>query len=106
MTEDTQGAGGKRQSVGLNRRSLIKAGAGAATGLGLFGPSALPLISPRSVAAQGDALTFWQFYAPGGRVQTQTTWFEEMAASWNEQNEQQVELVYVPNADYMDGTKL
>src|SRR3954452_9066370 len=106
MTEDTQGAGGKRQSVGLNRRSLIKAGAGAATGLGLFGPSALPVISPRSTAAQGDALKFWQFYAPGGLVKTQTTWFEEMAASWNKQNDQQVELVYVPNADYMDGTKL
>ena len=53
--------------AGLNRRSLIKAGAGAAGGLGLFGPSALPLISRRSAAAQGDALTFWQFYAPGGQ---------------------------------------
>jgi multiple sugar transport system substrate-binding protein len=108
MTEDTPSVGRQRQSVRLNRRSLIKAGAGAAAAgsMGLFGPSPLPLISPRSAAAQGDALTFWQFYAPGGLVKTQTTWFDEMAASWNEQNEQQVELVYVPNADYMDGTKL
>ena len=44
--------------AGLNRRSLIKAGAGVAGGLGLFGPSALPLISPRSAAAQGDTLKF------------------------------------------------
>src|SRR5215204_6736636 len=106
MTVDPQSGGRKRQSVGLNRRSLIKASAGAAGGLGLFGPSALPLISRRSAAAQGDALTFWQFYAPGGRVETQTTWFEETVAGWNAQNERQVELVYVPNSDYMDGTKL
>ena len=106
MTEDTQGAGGKRQSVGLNRRSLIKAGAGAAGGLGLFGPSALPLISPRSAAAQGETLKFWQFYAPGGQVPEQSKWFEDTVAGWNSQNERQVELVYVPNADYMDGTKL
>jgi multiple sugar transport system substrate-binding protein len=101
---DTRVRGGR--PAGLNRRSLIKAGAGAAGGLGLFGPSALPLISPRSAAAQGDALTFWQFYAPGGRVVAQNDWFEETVAGWNEQNERQVELVYVPNADYMDGTKL
>ncbi len=84
-----------RQSrpAGLNRRSLIKAGAAAAGGLGLFGPSALPLISRRSAAAQGDALTFWQFYAPGGRVETQNAWFEETVAGWNAQNERQVELV-------------
>src|SRR5215210_6765482 len=106
MTADTQAAGRQRQLVGLNRRSLIKAGAGAAGGLGLFGPSALPLINRRSAAAQGDALTFWQFYAPGGRVETQTTWFEDCVAGWNAQNERQLELVYVPNSDYMDGTKL
>jgi len=106
MTADPQPVGRQHRSVGLNRRSLIKAGAGAATGLGLFGPCALPLISPRSAAAQGDALTFWQFYAPGGRVETQTTWFEDCVAGWNAQNERQVELVYVPNSDYMDGTKL
>jgi hypothetical protein len=69
MTEDTPSVGRQRQSVRLNRRSLIKAGAGAAAAgsMGLFGPSPLPLISPRSAAAQGDALTFWQFYAPGGQ---------------------------------------
>ncbi|MGH2614040.1 MAG: ABC transporter substrate-binding protein [Thermomicrobiales bacterium] len=97
---------GKSQSTGLSRRSLLKAGAGATSGLGLFGPCALPLISPRATAAQGDALTFWQFYAPGGTVATQATWFEECVAGWNAENERQVELVYVPNSDYMDGTKL
>ena len=97
---------GQSRLAGLNRRSLIKAGAGAAGGLGLFGPSALPLINRRSAAAQGDALTFWQFYAPGGRVATQNDWFEETVAGWNAQNERKIELVFVPNTDYMDGTKL
>ena len=117
MTADSQTSGPARprsdaasasqsQPAGLNRRSLIKAGAAAAGGLGLFGPSALPLIGPRSAAAQGDTLKFWQFYAPGGQVATQTTWFEDCVAGWNAQNDRQVELVYVPNTDYMDGTKL
>ena len=93
--------------AGLNRRSLIKAGAGAAGGLGLFGPSALPLISRRSAAAQGDALKFWQFYAPGGQVAEPGHVVRgHCVAGWNAQNDQQVELVYVPNSDYMDGTKL
>ncbi len=95
------------RAPGLSRRTLLKSGAGAAAGsMGLFGPSALPLIGRRSAVAQGDALTFWQFYAPGGSVATQTTWFEECVAGWNAQNDRQVELVYVPNSDYMDGTKL
>ncbi len=95
-----------RPKAEWSRRSLIKAGAGIAGGMGLFGASALPLISPRSAAAQGDTLKFWQFYAPGGQVATQTKWFEDCIAGWNAANDKQVELVYVPNTDYMDGTKL
>src|SRR3954447_10020048 len=88
---------------GLSRRSLIKVGAGAAGGLGLFGPSALPIVGRRSAAAQGDTLKFWQFYAPGGRVESQETWFQDCVDGWNAQSERKVELVYVPNSDYMDG---
>ena len=29
-----------------------------------------------------------------------------MVADWNDSHDQQVELVYVPNNDYMDGTRL
>ena len=93
------------RSNNLSRRSLLKAGA-AAGGMGLFGPSALPLIGRRSARAQDAPLTFWQFYAPGGQVASQTTWVEDCVAGWTEQNDRQVELVYVPNNDYMDGTKL
>ncbi len=90
------------------RRSLLKAGVGAAAagGMGLFGPSALPLIGRRSASAQGDTLKFWQFYAPDGTVGTQSAWFEECVNGWNQENEKKIELVYVPNSDYMDGTRL
>ena len=33
-------------------------------------------------------------------------WFTDMVKSWNDQNDVKIELDYVPNADYMDGTKL
>ena len=91
----------------LSRRTLVKAAAGAAAGgIGVFGPSALPLIRRGSAAAQSDKLSFWQFYAPGGTVATQAQWFEDCVNGWNAQNDRQVELIYVPNGDYMDGTKL
>src|SRR5699024_6129044 len=48
----------------------------------------------------------WQFYGPGGEVESQSKWFEDMVDSWNDQNDVQIELVYVPNADYVNGSKL
>jgi len=91
----------------FNRRQVVKTAgaASAAAAGGLFGPGPLPIIRRRA-AAQAEPLQFWQFYAPGGQVGTQVTWFEEMVASWNEQNEQQVELVYIPSQEYIDGTRL
>jgi len=94
-------------SRSISRRSLLHTSAGVAAGtMGLFGPSALPLIGSRSASAQNDTLKFWQFYAPGGAVASQNDWFEDCVNGWNEQNEKQIELVYVPNGDYMDGTRL
>ena len=80
-----------------NRRKLLGvAAAGAAL-------SAFPYIG-RSRAAQ--TLKFWQFYAPGGGVATQAKWFEDTVKGWNDSHDVKVELVYVPNNAYMDGTKL
>jgi multiple sugar transport system substrate-binding protein len=91
-----------------SRRGILRAGAGLTAGAaaGRFGPSALPLIGWRGAAAQGKTLSFWQFYAPGGTVATQTKWFEDTVKAWNDQNETKVELVYVPVQDYLGGTKL
>jgi multiple sugar transport system substrate-binding protein len=90
---DTQSA----ERSGPSRRSVLAAGA-AVTAL-----SGFPYIS-RARAAQ--TLKFWQFYAPGGGVATQSKWFEDIAKDWNASHDVKVELVYVPNNAYMDGTKL
>ena len=82
---------------GPSRRSVLAAGAAAAA------LSGFPYIS-RGRAAQ--TLKFWQFYAPGGGVATQAKWFEDVVKAWNDTHDVKVELVYVPNNAYMDGTKL
>jgi len=84
---------------GVNRRSVLKTTVAAgATAL------AMPYFYSRTAAQ--DPLKFWQFYAPGGDVATQSSWFEDMVASWNEQNEVQIELEYIPSSDYIGGSKL
>ena len=82
---------------GLNRRQVLAAGV---TGAAIIG---FPYVS-RGLAAQ--TLKFWQFYAPGGGVPSQDKWYEDVVKDWNASHEVKVELVYVPNNAYMDGTKL
>ena len=82
---------------GPSRRTILAGGVAAAA------ISGFPYVS-RGFAAQ--TLKFWQFYAPGGGVATQDKWFEDVVKGWNDSHEVKVELVYVPNNAYMDGTKL
>src|SRR5579872_7573790 len=96
MTNQTK-AGASIRRLGPSRRTVRVGAAAGATTLGF------PYIS-RSYAA--ESLKFWQFYAPGGGVATQSKWFEDMVKSWNDSHDVKVELVYVPNNAYMDGTKL
>lgn len=82
-----------------SRRRVLQAGAAAA------GALATPaFFSRRSKAA--TTLSFWQFYSPGGQVKTQDEWFQNTVKAWNDQNETKIELTYVPNADYVSGSKL
>jgi len=81
------------------RRSVLAGGAALIGGAALSAPYV-------SRAYAAETLKFWQFYAPGGTVGSQVTWFEQMVKSWNDQNEVKVELVYVPNNEYMNGSKL
>ena len=82
--------------AGWSRRSILKGGAA--------GLATLPFIG--QAFGQDNVLNFWQFYAPGGDVKTQVDWFIKMADDWNAQNETKVQLDYVVNNDYMNGTKL
>jgi multiple sugar transport system substrate-binding protein len=90
----------------FNRRRLLTGGASLAAA-GTFGGIAMPFVnSGVARAADAEPLHFWQFYAPGGDVKTQVDWFTKMADDWNAQSEVKVQLDYVPNNDYMNGTKL
>ena len=82
---------------GPNRREVLATGVAAAAFTGF------PYVS-RGYAAQ--TLKFWQFYAPGGGVPSQEKWYEDVVKDWNNSHDVKVELVYVPNNAYMDGTKL
>ncbi len=98
---------------GITRRRFIQISGGSATALvaAACAPAAPVVPTEAPAAAQPTAspaatLKFWQFYAPGGGVKSQSTWFETMVKSWNDSHDVKVELVYVPNNEYMDGTKL
>ncbi|MBV8377924.1 MAG: extracellular solute-binding protein, partial [Verrucomicrobia bacterium] len=56
--------------------------------------------------AATKTLSFWQFYAPNGTSNLQGKWFIDCVAGWNARHDVKVELQYVPNNDYMNGTKL
>jgi multiple sugar transport system substrate-binding protein len=97
MLDESKSAARKPVRLRPSRRAILRGGL-AATAI-----SGVPYIS-RGYAAQ--TLKFWQFYAPGGGVATQDKWYEDVVKSWNDTHEVKVELVYVPNNAYMDGTKL
>lgn len=87
---------------GPSRRTVLAAG-GAALASGAI--SGFPFVN-KAAHAQETPLTFWQFYAPGGPVPSQVEWFEKTIADWNESHEQKIQLEYVPNKDYINGTRL
>ncbi len=67
------------------------------------------LLSPFNIyvkAATPKSISFWQFYGPGGGSKMQDQWFQDMVKSWNSSHDVKVELLYVPNQEYMNGSKL
>ena len=67
------------------------------------------LFSPFNIyvkAATPKSISFWQFYGPGGGSKMQDQWFQDMVKSWNSSHDVKVELLYVPNQEYMNGSKL
>ncbi len=81
------------------RRRLLSHGAN------LAGAAVLASM-PRVVRADAGPLKFWQFYAPGGTVPSQAKWFENMVKAWNDTHDVKVQLEYIPNGEYMNGSKL
>ncbi len=89
-------------SAAAPTRRQVLAGGAAIGGAALVG--GFPAIIKARAAEK--ALSFWQFYAPGGAVPSQSAWFETMVKAWNDTHDIKVQLQYVPNGDYMNGTKL
>jgi multiple sugar transport system substrate-binding protein len=99
--QDARGEG-IRPDKKITRRELLKTGGKLAVVT-----AASSALSPwlfQARAAGPETLTFWQFYAPGGPVATQSKWFADMANAWNAEHEPKVELKYI--ADYINGSKL
>ncbi|MEO8882457.1 MAG: sugar ABC transporter substrate-binding protein [Devosia sp.] len=93
--------------AGWSRRSILQGGATFAAAGAVGGITGFPFVNRMSArAADAQTLNFWNFYAPGGEVKTQVDWFVKMAADYNASHDIKVELDYVPNADYMSGSKL
>jgi hypothetical protein len=89
---------------GLTRRELLKRGgkvAAVAAVSSVFSPFFI-----HSARAATKTLSFWQFYAPNGISNLQSKWFVDCVAAWNSTHDVKVELQYVPNNDYMNGSKL
>jgi multiple sugar transport system substrate-binding protein len=82
-----------------SRRSFLKAGAG----LGAVGLAGLPLAAAR---AESAAMNFMQFIGPGGPAKTQSDWIVQLVDAWNSAHDEKVSLEYVPDSEYIGGTKL
>ncbi|HVX82723.1 MAG TPA: substrate-binding domain-containing protein, partial [Devosiaceae bacterium] len=92
--------------AGWSRRSILK-GSATFAAAGALGGVSLPFINTgKARAADSEPLHFWNFYAPGGDVKTQVDWFTKMVDDYNKDHDVKVQLDYVPNADYMNGSKL
>lgn len=105
MTETISRPASRRPNSGPTRRSVLK-GAGGALAAGLVGGvTGFPFVG-RAQAQDAKTLDFWQFYAPGGQVKSQVDWFTKMTDDWNKNNDTKIKLDYIPNSDYVNGSKL
>jgi len=89
---------------GITRRELLKKGgkvAAVAAVSSVFSPFFI-----HSARAATKTLSFWQFYAPNGISNLQSKWFVDCVAAWNATHDVKIDLQYVPNNDYMNGSKL
>src|SRR5699024_6637178 len=68
--------------------------------------AALPGCGPETSDRSSAALSFWQFFAPRGASAAQNEWFDRLVTQWNQNNEAQVRLQFVPNSQYVGGPKL
>jgi multiple sugar transport system substrate-binding protein len=93
-----------RSNQGISRRELLKKGGTAVAAVTLS--TLFPPFIRTVKAADSKTLSFWNFYSPGGEVGSQSKWFEDCVNAWNATHQTKVQLQYVPNQEYMNGSKL
>lgn len=99
-----QGQDGER----VTRRQFLAKGATFSLAAAVTG-SGLTILSGCGGGEGGSAskpLTFWQFYGPGGQVKAQSQWFVDTVDAWNKEHKTKVKLQYIPNQQYVNGSKL
>ena len=95
-----------KENSGISRRQFLARGAAFTFAAAVTGPGLTVLSSCGGGGSASGALTFWQFYAPGGDVPAQSKWFENTVDAWNKKNETQIKLEYIPVTEYLSGSKL
>ncbi|MGC4108511.1 MAG: sugar ABC transporter substrate-binding protein [Thermomicrobiales bacterium] len=103
MSDDHSGSRSYPGRFQQSRRGFVKLGVATATAA-TSSSFVMPAFFSRSRAA--TTLKFWQFYSPGGTVAPQDEWFKTTVDSWNSQNDVKVELEYIVNSEYVNGSKL
>lgn len=87
-------------AASTRRRFLART---ATIGAGVALTDLAPIIKARAASAP---MSFWQFYAPGSSVPSQSQWFVDAVKSWNDSHDVKVQLKYIPNGEYMNGSEL
>jgi multiple sugar transport system substrate-binding protein len=95
------------EEQGITRRKFLARGAAFALAAAVTGPGLTVLSGCGGGGGSSSGpLKFWQFYAPGGDVKTQSKWFEDTVKGWNKSNETKINLQYIPVQEYVSGSKL
>lgn len=105
------GRGGGLAARNLTRRGLLKLGGGAlalgASSALLAGCSTGASSSGATSASKGaKEISLWNFYGPSPQANPQSDWYVKTVADWNKTHDVKVNLKYVPNADYVQGSTL
>ncbi len=109
MVDEARSAqNGATEEQGITRRQFLARGAAFTFAAAVTGPGLTVLsgCGGRGGGAASGPLTFWQFHAPGGAVESQEQWYIDTVKAWNKENETQVKLEYIPVEEYLGGAKL
>ena len=88
----------------FTRRQALQFGAGALGATAAAG--SLAACGSGSGGGGGSSMSLWNFYGPDPAGSTSSDWIEGLAEDWNADHDVQLDLRYMPNKQYMDGTTL